>query len=132
VTKRQQGLADKRKAPPFGGAFLYSRFTFELAVHVGILAGFVVLTAARILLLLTGLLTTALLLAWLLTRVLVLLARFVLIAHLRDLPCLNVAGINGKPRSWLRWNTGSGGMIARQSRVGIVTPELSGNRLPKN
>jgi hypothetical protein len=78
---------DKGKAPPFGRAFRYSRFTFELAVHIGVLAGPVVLTSARILLLLTGLLTAALLLAWLLTRVLVLLARLVLVAHFGDLPC---------------------------------------------
>src|SRR4051812_1649719 len=52
-------------------------FTSGLAVHIGVLTGSIVLTAARILLLLTRLLTSALLLlAGLLTRVLVLLARF--------------------------------------------------------
>jgi hypothetical protein len=60
---------------------------FELAILTGVLRGFLALTTARILLLLTGLLTTALLLlAGLLTRVLVLPARvLVWIAH-RDLP----------------------------------------------
>jgi hypothetical protein len=57
-------------------------------MHIGVVAGFLVLPAARILLLLAGLLTTALLLlAGLLTRVLVLLTRLVLVAHFRDLPC---------------------------------------------
>jgi hypothetical protein len=54
------------------------------------------------LLLLTGLLAAALLLAWLLTRVLVLLARvLVLFAHSGS-PLLNVAGDNRGPRHWLR------------------------------
>jgi len=72
----------QEKAPPFGGAFLTCA-SFELAVHIRVLAGFLALTAARILLLLTGLLTTALLLlAGLLARVLVLLTRLlVLVAH---------------------------------------------------
>ena len=70
----------KRKAPPFGGTFLYSRISPRLAVLTGI--GFLPLTA-RILLLLAGLLAAALLLlTGLLTRVLVLLARvLVLISH---------------------------------------------------
>jgi len=55
---------------------------FELTVHIGVVAGFLVLTPARILLLLTGLLATALLLAGLLTRVLVLLAGpLILVTH---------------------------------------------------
>jgi hypothetical protein len=58
------------------------------------------LTAAWILLLLAGLLATALLLAGLLTWVLVLLTRLlILIAHSGNLPGLNVAGINGRAPS---------------------------------
>jgi hypothetical protein len=34
---------------------------------------------------------------------------------------LNEAGINETPFPWLHGNTGSGAIIARQSRVGIVT-----------
>jgi hypothetical protein len=72
----------QRKSPAFRQGLPYSRFTFELAIHIGVLGRFLALTAARILLLLTGLLTTALLLlAGLLTRVLVLLARIILIGH---------------------------------------------------
>jgi hypothetical protein len=79
----------KGKAPPFGRAFPPLSLTSELAILIGVVHGFLALTAARILLLLTGLLTTALLLlAGLLTRVLVLLARvLVWVAHIRDLPC---------------------------------------------
>jgi hypothetical protein len=67
----------KRKAPPFGEAFL--SYQSKLTVLTGI--GSLPLTA-RILLLLAGLLTAALLLTGLLARVLVLLARvLVLIGH---------------------------------------------------
>jgi hypothetical protein len=51
-----------------------------------LLTGVLALTV-RILLLLSGLLATALLLAGLLTRVLVLLARILVLAGHRDLPC---------------------------------------------
>jgi hypothetical protein len=107
--------------------------TFELAVLIRHLAGSLALTAARILLLLTGLLTAALLLlAWLLTRVLVLLARFLgRIAH-SGISLVVAVGVNGKSGRWLRGNNGSGGMIARQSRVGIVTRGTLRNRVPKN
>jgi hypothetical protein len=67
----------KGKAPPFGEAFL--SYQSKLTVLTGI--GSLPLTA-RILLLLAGLLTAALLLTGLLARVLVLLARvLVLIGH---------------------------------------------------
>jgi hypothetical protein len=96
--------------------------SFELAVHIGVLAGFLALTAARILLLLARLLTTALLLARLLTRVLVLLARFLgRIIHFGISLVERSRGQRKAPRPWLRGNSGSDGMIARQSRVGIVT-----------
>jgi len=73
----------KRKAPPFGGAF-FTRSPIRLAILTGghlSLTIRVRLLAARILLLLSGLLAAALLLAGFLTRVLVLLARVVLIGH---------------------------------------------------
>jgi len=78
---------DQEKARLSTGLSLHS-LTSELAVLIGILHGFLTLTAARILLLLTGLLAaTLLLLAGLLTRVLVLLARIlVLVAHVGNLP----------------------------------------------
>ena len=82
----------QRKAPPFGGAFLLSLGSGdELAIALGV--GGLAL-AARILLLLAGLLAAALLLTGLLTRVLVLLARvricwpgFWFWFDIRDLPC---------------------------------------------
>jgi hypothetical protein len=57
-----------------------------LALAFARLTGALALTA-RILLLLSGLLAAALLLAGLLTRVLVLLARVLVLAGHRDLPC---------------------------------------------
>jgi hypothetical protein len=67
----------KKKAPPFGGAFL--TYQSKLTVLTGI--GSLPLTA-RVLLLLAGFLTAALLLTGLLARVLVLLARvLILISH---------------------------------------------------
>jgi hypothetical protein len=73
----------KRKAPPFGGAFSVHS-PIGLAILTGDLLSLtagVRLLAARILLLLAGLLAAALLLTGLLTWVLVLLARIVLIGH---------------------------------------------------
>jgi hypothetical protein len=74
----------KRKAPPFGGAF-FTHLPIRLAILVGHLLPLtigVLALAAGILLLLARLLAaTLLLLAGLLTRVLVLLARIVLIGH---------------------------------------------------
>jgi hypothetical protein len=76
----------QRKSPAFRQGLPYSRFTFELSVHIrGVtrLLAVPFTLVARILLLLTGLLTAALLLAGLLTRVLILLARFLVrVAHL--------------------------------------------------
>jgi hypothetical protein len=80
----------KRKVPLFNGTSLCSlvrpaRFDEELATAFALLIGVLALTV-RILLLLSGFLAAALLLAGLLTRVLILLARvLVLIGH-RDLP----------------------------------------------
>src|SRR6476619_1263893 len=75
------GHSHKRKAPPFGGAFPITS-PIGLAILTGDLLSLtagVRLLAARILLLLAGLLAAALLLTGLLTRVLILLARIVLI-----------------------------------------------------
>jgi hypothetical protein len=74
----------QRKAPSFDGAFLTHspiRLTILTGGLLSLAIGVLALTA-RILLLLAGLLPTALLLlTGLLTRVLVLLARIVLIGH---------------------------------------------------
>jgi hypothetical protein len=81
--KDELGGRTKRKAPPFGGAF-FTRSPIRLAILTGDLLSLTVgvrLLTARILLLLAGLLAAALLLTGLLTRVLVLLARIVLIGH---------------------------------------------------
>jgi hypothetical protein len=64
---------------------LWDRLTATLA-WLTLLAGVLALTA-RILLLLAGLLAAALLLARFLTGVLVLLARVLILAGHRDLPC---------------------------------------------
>jgi hypothetical protein len=82
----------KRKVPPCGGTFLLSLFSrLDLAAALALI-GFLALTH-RILLLLSGLLAAALLLAGfltgvlvLLTRVLVLLARVLILVRHRDLP----------------------------------------------
>jgi hypothetical protein len=69
----ERRVPQTRKAPPCGGAFLaLAQFRLELAISLrtGILA-----LTARVLLLLARLLAAALLLAGLLARVLVLLAR---------------------------------------------------------
>jgi hypothetical protein len=79
------GAPHNRKAPPFGGAFLLSLGSGdELAIllRIGSLA-----LAARILLLLSGLLATTLLLAGLLPRVLVLLARVLVLVRHSQSPC---------------------------------------------
>jgi hypothetical protein len=73
-----------RKIPPSGGTFLLSLALTEFWSELAILLTLLALTALaiRILLLLAGLLAAALLLAGLLTRVLILLARIlVLIRH---------------------------------------------------
>jgi hypothetical protein len=65
----------KRKVPPFGRTFLaLASFKSELTATLPLLIGFLALTVG-ILLLLARLLAAALLLTWLLTRILVLLAR---------------------------------------------------------
>jgi hypothetical protein len=83
----------KEKVPPFGGTFLFCQFRSELMPAPALLIGILTLTV-RILLLLSGLLAAALLLAGLLprvlvllTRVLVLLARILILVGHRDLPC---------------------------------------------
>jgi hypothetical protein len=84
MTMVDRACTTKRKAPPFGGALLIHS-PIRLAVPIGHLLPLAVgirLLAAGILLLLTRLLAaTLLLLAGFLTRVLVLLARVVLIGH---------------------------------------------------
>jgi hypothetical protein len=83
----------KRKVPPCGGTFLLSFVSrLCLATALALLIGFLALTH-RILLLLSGLLAAALLLAGfltgvlvLLTRVLILLARVLILVRHRDLP----------------------------------------------
>jgi hypothetical protein len=78
-------LHSKRKVPPFGGTFLLSlNSRSELAISLLAWVGFLALTV-RILLLLSGLLA-ATLLAGLLARVLVLLARILVLVRHRDLP----------------------------------------------
>jgi len=81
----------KRKVPPFGGTFLISLGS-ELATALALLIGIRgltirVLLPIRVLLLLPGLLATTLLLTGLLTRILVLLARILVLIGHRDLPC---------------------------------------------
>jgi hypothetical protein len=83
MTMVGRACTTKRKAPPFGGAF-FTHSPIRLAILTGDLLSLTVgvrLLTARILLLLAGLLAAALLLTGLLTRVLVLLARIVLIGH---------------------------------------------------
>ena len=76
----------KKKVPPCDGTFL--ALPLELAIPIRALALTVrVLLAARILLLLAGLLAAALLLAGLLTRVLILLARVLVLIRHRGLRC---------------------------------------------
>jgi hypothetical protein len=78
------GRRPQRKAPPFGGAF-FTHLPIRLAILVRHLLPLTIgvrLLTPRILLLLARLLAaTLLLLTGLLTRVLVLLARIVLIGH---------------------------------------------------
>jgi hypothetical protein len=88
----RRSLCAKKKVPPFGGTILLSlNFASELAAALALLIRFLALTV-RILLLLSGLLAATLLLAGLLTRILVLLARVLLLARFlilvrhRDLP----------------------------------------------
>jgi hypothetical protein len=90
--KRTPHASPKRKVPPFGGTFLLTTsFGCELATALALLLGLLALTVRiltiRILLLLSGLLAIALLLTGLLTRVLVLLARILVLVGHRDLPC---------------------------------------------
>jgi hypothetical protein len=69
----------------------------------------------RVLLLLAGLLAAALLLAGLLTRVLILLARILVLVGHRDLP-FALLGIqredNSNPCNWFPGNSGSGAIIS--------------------
>jgi len=86
---RSKRRSAKKKAPSFDGTFrqwpIYPR---QLAVArlLGVLP-----LAVRILLLLSGFLATALLLAGLLTRILILLARILVLIGHQDLHSLNVA-----------------------------------------
>lgn len=90
--KKHHHPSPKRKVPPFDGTFaLTLNSVSELATALTLLVGFLALTIrilpVRILLLLSGLLATALLLTGLLARVLVLLARILVLIGHRDLPC---------------------------------------------
>jgi hypothetical protein len=79
----------KRKVPPFGGTFLIPlklRSELPIAFALNLLIGVLGLTV-RILLLLSGLLAATLLLTGLLARILVLLARILVLIGHRDLPC---------------------------------------------
>ena len=80
----------KKKSPAFRRDLL-AQLGSELATALTLLVGFLALTIrilpVRILLLLSGLLATALLLAGLLSRILVLLARILVLIGHRDLPC---------------------------------------------
>jgi hypothetical protein len=81
----------RKKVPPFGGTFLLTQFRSELTTALTLLVRVLALTVrvlltVRILLLLSRLLAAALLLAGLLTRVLVLLARILVLVGHRDLP----------------------------------------------
>jgi hypothetical protein len=64
------------------------------------------------LLLLSGLLATALLLAGLLARVLVLLARILVLVRHSGSPWLNVTPNNQEAGIWFQGNSGSAGIIA--------------------
>ena len=77
-------LLSKKKDPAFRRGL--PSLTQELATALALLVGFLALTV-RILLLLSGFLTATLLLAGLLARVLVLLARILVLFRHRDLPC---------------------------------------------
>jgi hypothetical protein len=77
----------------------------------------------RVLLLLAGLLAAALLLAGLLTRILVLLARILILIRHRASPLLVVAGVNYEARIWLQGNSGSTMTIARRLLVMAAAPE---------
>jgi hypothetical protein len=78
----------KKKSPALRRDFsaLTKLRSDELSIAFALLIGFLALTV-RILLLLARLLAAALLLAGLLTRVLVLLTRFLVLVRHRDLPC---------------------------------------------
>jgi hypothetical protein len=127
LTGSGNGPPLKRKAPPFGGAFLiHSPIRLAILIrHLPLAIGVRLLTA-RILLLLTRLLAaTLLLLAGLLTRVLVLLTRIVLIGHwwISVVCCLTIAGVNGEAWHSLPGNAGSAAIIARQRRGSTVKRE---------
>ena len=89
MTTSRPALRCRKKVPPFGGTSVLSlslvQFRSELTSAFALLIGVLAL-AIRILLLLSGLLATALLLAGLLARVLVLLARILVLVRHRDLP----------------------------------------------
>jgi hypothetical protein len=90
-----RGRDRAKKIPPCGGTFSISLGTgLTVLVTALILLSGVLALAARILLLLAGLLPPTLLLAGFLPRFLVLLARILVLAGHRDLPLLNVTENN--------------------------------------
>jgi hypothetical protein len=98
----------------------------ELVTALPLLIGLCVLTV-RVLLLLAGLLAAALLLAGFLTRVLVLLARVLVLVGHRDLPLLNATSWlnvaeynNPRLRDWFPGTSGSAGIIAWRRLVATV------------
>jgi len=76
----------KEKSRLSAGLFAVTSYGQELAAALVLLVGLLALTV-RILLLLSGFLAATLLLAGLLARVLVLLARILVLTRHRDLPC---------------------------------------------
>jgi hypothetical protein len=101
----------------------------ELAVPLALLA--LAALAVRILLLLAGLLAAALLLAGLLTRVLILLARILVLVGHSGSPYLRCSECNGKTtakaRTWFPKNFGSRAIIAWRRFVPTVALEPAKN-----
>src|ERR1700732_2841050 len=99
---RLWGAEKKASAPPKGKSRLsaglppLTSYGQELATALALLVGFLALTV-RILLLLSGFLAATLLLAGHLARVLVLLARILVLFRHRDLPCCSRRRQPGNP-----------------------------------
>jgi hypothetical protein len=94
-----------------------------LRLELAIPLGFLLALTVGILLLLAGLLAATLLLAGLLTRVLVLLARILILVAHSGSPLLNEARNNPGNRDWFRSRAGSAVIIARRRHVTAVTAE---------
>jgi hypothetical protein len=125
-----------RKIPPLGGTFLLSLALTEFSSELAILLTLLALTAltalaVRVLLLLAGLLAAALLLAGLLTRVLILLARVLVLIRHSGTPFFALLGTqrdsNGEGRIWFPKNPGSSAIIAWRRLGATVAAEPGGN-----